>query len=307
MLLKYRQLLYILLGGVFLLGSGCQCSRTGDASGELDIPDSLLTDRQVAVSQQVIESMVENISSPVETAALIKRLKVPFNKDYLVPTDAADHFNTSFSKAVGLGLYGTDLGYLNMYEKTSSVLSYISAVKSLADGIQVGQFFDFSTLKRLATNNENLDSLIYISQESYNKIDAYLRSTNRGSLSVVIISGVWVEGMYISTQVARLTKNKQIEETITDQKVVLATLIPMLRLYEKDANIQSLADRLEKLKGLYDRVKITYVQGDPVSKVVDGVLTFEQKDRQIVEASPEVVESIFAEIEALRSVLISNN
>ena len=81
----------------------------------------------------------------------------------------------------------------------------------------------------------------------------------------------------------------------------------MLRLYEKDANIQSLADRLEKLKGLYDKVKITYVQGDPVSKVVDGVLTFEQKDRQIVEASPEVVESIFAEIEALRSVLISNN
>ena len=301
MLLNYRQLLCILLGGAFLFGSSCQCSRTGDASGDLDIPDSLLTDRQVAVSQQVIESMVENISSPVETAALIKRLKVPFNKDSLVPTDA------SFSKAVGLGLYGTDLGYLNMYEKTSSVLSYISAVKSLADGIQVGQFFDFSTLKRLATNNENLDSLIYISQESYNKIDAYLRSTNRGSLSVVIISGVWIEGMYISTQVARLTKNKQIEETITDQKVVLATLIPMLRLYEKDANIQSLADRLEKLKGLYDKVKITYVQGDPVSKVVDGVLTFEQKDRQIVEASPEVVESIFAEIEALRSVLISNN
>ena len=305
MLLKYRQLLCILLGVALLFGSSCQCSRTGDASGDLDIPDSLLTDRQVAVSQQVIESMVENISSPVETAALIKRLKVPFNKDYLVPTDAADHFNTSFSKAVGLGLYGTDLGYLNMYEKTSSVLSYISAVKSLADGIQVGQFFDFSTLKRLATNNENLDSLIYISQESYNKIDAYLRSTNRGSLSVVIISGVWIEGMY--TQVARLTKNKQIEETITDQKVVLATLIPMLRLYEKDANIQSLADRLEKLKGLYDRVKITYEQGEPVSKVVDGVLTFEQKDRQIVEASPEVVESIFAEIEALRSVLISNN
>ena len=116
-----------------LLLGGCQCSRTGpDVSQDFNIPDSLKDKQEVELSEGVTEKMVENISSPVETAALIKRLKVPFNKDFLISTDVADHLNTNFEKALGLGLYGTDLGYLNMYEKTSSVLNYISSVKSLA-------------------------------------------------------------------------------------------------------------------------------------------------------------------------------
>jgi hypothetical protein len=249
--------------------------------------------------------MVENISSPVETAALIKRLKVPFNKDLLISTDVADHFNTNFEKALGLGLYGTDLGYLNMYEKTTSVLNYISSVKDLADGIQVGQFFDFSTLKRLASNNENLDSLIFISQQSYNKIDRYLRSTNRAALSVVIVTGVWVEGMYLSTRVAQMTKNRRMEESVADQKVVLATLIPILRVYERDLDIRALADRLEKLRSLYDDVRITYEQGTPETRVVDGKLVVEQKDKQIVEYTPELIQELMSEIIAIRTELIT--
>jgi len=222
------------------------------------------------------------------------------------PSGAADHFNTNYRKALGLGLFGTDLGYLNMYEKTSLVVSYISAVKSLADGIQVGQFFDFATLKRLATNNENLDSLIHISQESYNRIDSYLRSTNRSSLSIVIIAGVWIEGMYISTQVARQTKNPAMIETIADQKVVLATLLPLLRLYDKDENIQNLADRLEKVKQLYEQVKITIEPGEPESVIVDGVLTFRQNDKQTIEASPEAIEAIMQEITDIRTEQIAS-
>ncbi|MGP1362074.1 MAG: hypothetical protein ACTTKZ_00090 [Bacteroides sp.] len=289
-----------------LMLGGCQCTRTGpDVSDDFNIPDSLKDQQEVELSEGVTEKMVENISSPVETAALIKRLKVPFNKDLLISTDVADHFNTNFEKALGLGLYGTDLGYLNMYEKTTSVLNYISSVKDLADGIQVGQFFDFSTLKRLASNNENLDSLIFISQQSYNKIDRYLRSTNRAALSVVIVTGVWVEGMYLSTRVAQMTKNRRMEESVADQKVVLATLIPILRVYERDLDIRALADRLEKLRSLYDDVRITYEQGTPETRVVDGKLVVEQKDKQIVEYTPELIQELMSEIIAIRTELIT--
>jgi hypothetical protein len=111
--------------------------------------------------------------------------------------------NTNFQKAIGLGIYGADLGYLNMYERTSMVIDYISTIRSLADGIQVGQFFDFNTLRRIATNKENLDSLMLISQQSFNRIDSYLRETNRASLSMVIVAGVWIEGLYLSTRVAQ--------------------------------------------------------------------------------------------------------
>lgn len=299
-----RKLPFLTVIALTLTLGGCQCS--GDNfTDEFDIPDSLKQEKPVIVAEEVIGNMVENISSPVETAALIKRLKVPFNKDILIPTSAADHFNTNFKKAIGLGLFGTDLGYLNMYEKTSLVINYITSVKSLADGIQVGQFFDFSTLKRLATNNENLDSLIHISQQSYNKIDSYLRSTNRANLSVVIVAGVWIEGMYLSVKVAETTKSPEMMETIADQKVVLATLIPMLRIYDKDPNINDLAARLEGINALYDLVKITYEIGTPQQKIVDGVLTFEQTDTQTIDAPPEVMEAIMRELVKLRTDLIT--
>lgn len=300
-----KGVLLIVLVGVALLPGCSQCSRSG-IDADFDIPDSLANKAPV-VQEGVIGEMVENISSPVETAALIKRLKVPFDKDLMIPTKAASNFNTNFQKALGLGLYGTDLGYLNMYEKTSEVLSYISVVKDLADGIQVGQFFDFASLKRLATNNESLDSLIVISQQSYNGIDKYLREANRSSLSIVIVAGVWTEGMYLASRVAQQTKSSQMTETVADQKIVIATLLPLLRMYEQDPNIKDLAERIESLKGLYDQVKITYEKGEPEMKEVNGQITFVQKDKQFIEASPELMDEIMGRIILMRNEMISTN
>lgn len=305
MRLRMKGVLLIVLVGVALLPGCSQCSRSG-IDADFDIPDSLANKAPV-VQEGVIGEMVENISSPVETAALIKRLKVPFDKDLMIPTKAASNFNTNFQKALGLGLYGTDLGYLNMYEKTSEVLSYISVVKDLADGIQVGQFFDFASLKRLATNNESLDSLIVISQQSYNGIDKYLRETNRSSLSIVIVAGVWTEGMYLASRVAQQTKSSQMTETVADQKIVIATLLPLLRMYEQDPNIKDLAEKIESLKGLYDQVKITYEKGEPEMKEVNGQITFVQKDKQFIEASPELMDEIMGRIILMRNEMISTN
>lgn len=300
-----RGILLMALVGMTLQPGCSQCSRSG-IDADFDIPDSL-ANKAPEVQEGVIGEMVENISSPVETAALIKRLKVPFDKDLMIPTKAASNFNTNFQKALGLGLYGTDLGYLNMYEKTSEVLSYISVVKDLADGIQVGQFFDFASLKRLATNNESLDSLIVISQQSYNGIDKYLRETNRSSLSIVIVAGVWTEGMYLASRVAQQTKSSQMTETVADQKIVIATLLPLLRVYEQDPNIKDLADKIESLKNLYDQVKITYEKGEPEMKEENGQITFVQKDKQFIEASPELMDEIMGRIISMRNEMISKN
>ena len=274
-------------------------------SDEFDIPDSLLIDdAPLAVSADVVDDMVQNISSTIETAAIIKSLKIPFNKDYLAETRYSDQFNTNFRKALGLGIYGADLGYLNMYEKTSMVVDYISTIKSLADGIQVGQFFDFSTLKRLATNNENLDSLVFISQQSFNRIDTYLRETNRSSLSSVIVAGVWIEGLYLSTRVAQDVYNEKINETIGEQKVIISTLLLLLNNYKADPNIKALIADLEEIKVLYDQVKITIEVGETVPIEKDGVLTFQQNDVQTIHMSDELLKQIVAKVQNVRNRII---
>ena len=296
----------ILIFSLVMLASSCRFfdSERRMSSKEFDIPAELLEDKPLEIAAEVIDEMIENVSSPVETAALIKGLKVPFNRSYMADTKLEKNLNTSFQKAIGLGIYGADLGYINMYERTSLVINYISSIKSLAEGIQVGQFFDFATLNRIATNKENIDSLMLISQQSFNRIDSYLRETNRAHLSVVIIAGVWVEGLYISTRVTQDMPNARMKEIIGEQKVAMNSLMLLLKNYQKEPNIAKLVYNLEEIQELYKQVTIAYEYLDPTSEVVNGVLTLKQNDKQIINMSEEVLTEIIEKVQALRNSLL---
>lgn len=292
---------------VAILFSSCNsCRNSGKRlSDDFVIPDSLNIEKQpLEISPSVISDMVQNISSPIETAAVIKGLKVPFNKDYIANTKFSENFNTNFTKALGLGIYGCDLGYLNMYGKTSLVIDYITTVRSLADGIQVGQFFDFTTLKRLATNNENIDSLVLISQQSMTRIDTYLKENKRSNLSVVIVAGVWIEGLYLSSMVAQETKHQRMIETIGEQKEIISPLMILMNNYKKDPNMARLIQSFEEIKSLYSEVKITSEVGEPTAVEVNGVLTIKPNDIQRIELSDETLQKIIAKVQEVRGKLL---
>ena len=237
-------------------------------------------------------------------AAIIKGLKIPFNRDYIANTKDMNNLNTSFQKGCGLGIYGADLGYINMYERTSLVINHITTIKSLADGIQVGQFFDFNSLSRIATNRENIDSLLLISQQSFNRIDSYLRETNRAHLSVVIIAGVWIEGLYIASRVAEDAKHPRIDETIGEQKVIMSSLMLLLNNYKGDPNVAKLISDFEEIQALYKDVRITYEYGEPIPVEKDGVLTFKQNDTQTIIMSDETLNNIIKKVQSVRNKLL---
>jgi len=301
-----RRLVFLVV--IAILFSSCNSCRNSNSDKNLSddfvIPDSLNDDKPLEISSSVIDEMVQNIASPIETAAVIKGLKIPFNKDIIASTKFAEGFNTNYSKALGLGMYGCDLGYLNMYGKTSLVIDYISTIRTLADGIQVGQFFDFATLKRLATNNENIDSLVFISQQSMTRIDDYLKQNNRSNLSVVIVAGVWIEGLYLTTVVADETKHQKMREAIGDQKEIINLLMLLLNNYKRDPNIANLIKDFEEIKKLYNDVKITIVIGETTAVEKDGVLTYKQNDIQSIDMSDETLQKIITKVKEVRSKLL---
>ena len=294
-----RSLLFLLV--VLAIGfSSCNsCKENKKLSKEFDIPDSLKEDNPIPISSAVIDNMIGNIASPIETAAVIKGLNIGFNKDLIAKTDYADNFNTNFHKALGLGMYGCDLGYLNMYGKTSLVIDYISTIRNLADGIQVGQFFDFSTLKRLATNNENIDSLVLISQQSMTRIDTYLRENNRSNLSIVIVAGVWIEGLYITSMVSQESGHKRMREAVGEQKEIINLLMPLLNHYKKDPNMAKLIKDFEGIKVLYHEVKITSEVGEPTAVEENGVLTIKSNDIQTIDISDETLAKIIDKVKEI--------
>lgn len=299
-----KKLIYILLP--LLIFTACRSDKQKDAdfSKEFEVPDSVIYEGELEISEQAMEEIVQNISSPVEIAALIKAVGVPYSKDYLATTDFVDNYNTSFKKAIGLGIFGADLGYQNMYNKTGAVIDYISAIKTLADGIRVGQFFDFTTLKRLATNNQNLDSLMYISVQNFNQMDRYLRENNRSNLSSLIVAGVWIESMYLLGEVIKESPNSELSEKIGEQKIILSNLMILLKNYERDPTFKKLINDLSDIQSIYREVTITYEKGEPEAVEEDGMLIIKQNDKQFIEISNETLFKIIDKTVKVRNNII---
>jgi hypothetical protein len=270
-----------------------------------EVPDSLLQDDlSLQIDKEAMDEIIQNISSPVEMSALLKDENIEFNYKFLSPTDNIDEFNTNFKQALNLGVLGADMGYLNMYNKTGAVLNYITAIKELSDDLKVGQFFNFETLKRLATNSENIDSLMYISVSAFDKMDTYLRENNRSDISALLVTGVWVEGLFLATQVVKENNNPIIRERVGEQGIVLEQLLIVLNHYKKDKRFFELITEVEKVNKALSQVEIIIEEGESEMVEVDGVLMAVSSETSTIVMSDEQLEEIIKVVEDLRNFVI---
>ena len=299
----FRQTIILFLALLFLIS--CQARKGKESGTEYEVPDSVITAEGVTISNEALEEIVQNVSSPIEMAALIKEMGVPFSTKYLATTDYVDKYNTSFKMAYNLGVFGADLGYLNIYDKSNQVVDYLTAINKLADGIKVGQFFDFETLKRLATSRESIDSLMYISVNSFNNMDVYLRDNSRGHLSALMIAGTWVEGMYLVTQVANEKSNPELSDRIGEQKINLDNILLILDNYKGHEQISEIIESLNELKELFDDVEITYEIGEPETVEEGGMIMIVQDEKSVVNISDDQLKRIINKTKQIRNKLIS--
>ena len=297
-----RNSLLLLLSLAIL--SGCQSKKGKWSDTEFNAPDSIEIAADLQISEEALEEIVQNVSSPIEMSALIKEIGTPFSVDYLATTDFVERYNTSFQMAYMLGVFGADLGYLNIYDKNTQIVDYLTSISKLSDGIKVGQFFDFASLKRLATSRENVDSLMYISVSSFNDMDSYLRETKRGHLSALMITGIWVEGMYLATQVALDNPDPALQTRIGEQKLNMNNLFLILNAYHSQPQIQELVETLNQIKTEFDQVEITYEMGDPETVEKDGMIMIIQNERSIVHITDAQLNSIIKITEEVRNKLI---
>ena len=284
------------------------CKNTGNKRSEFVFPeeDSIPRQESENLSQEAIDDIVQNIGSPVEIASLLINLEVPFIAEHLASIDEAEDLSTNFQKALRLGIYGADLGYLNIYEKTGTAVETLTIINKLADGLRVGQFFDFETLKNLAINRRNIDSLLFLSVHSYNEIDAYLRENNRGHLSALMITGVWLEAQYLACRVVEQYPHMDLKNRIGEQKIIINDLLMLLRPYNESSDeYRDLYNDIEALKREYSDVDISYTPGVPETMEKDGRLIVIQKEESTVEFSDDILEKIVEKTEEIRNKIVS--
>jgi hypothetical protein len=259
-----------------------------------------------AIDEEVIGSILQQIPSPLEISVLLKESGTKYDVNLLNSSDNLSKYNSNYKKALNLGVYGTDLGYTNIYEQNQDGIKYLSSIKSLADGLNIGQFFDIETIGHLATNSKNLDSLLLITTQNFNSINHYLQTQSRSNLSVLLLTGGWVEAMQVTCQVAsRNPKNKELKETIGAQKIILEQIVLLFSFYKDDENMASLLTDLEALKGAFDKINITYTYKESTMEVVNGVAVIKDNSTTTIDITDQDVENIRNLTNSIRNKIVS--
>lgn len=300
--------LYVYLG-IFMLSVVVACNEAPESTEQENDMDAMMSQEEESatdgVSEEMLSEIIQGIPSPVEIVALIKGSGAEYSEDFLNPTDNLEKYTTNYQHAFNLGVYGADLGYVNVYEKTMSALGYLNAVKSMADEIRVGQFFDFETLKRLSSNKENMDSLLNITTSNFNKMDNYLREQGRSNLSVLSVAGAWLEGLYITAHVADESKNAEIIERLGEQKIPLADLVLLLSQYQNDEYMSKVHGEFQKLSVAFEAVEYQVTEAEPITKEVDGRLVIEDQSTSTIVISDEALENIIKTTYDVRNTCIN--
>ena len=290
-----KQPVYFLF--IMLLVASCGNRNKEDLSVTVPEPDL----DELVISEEAMDEVIENIASPIEVASLLSDLQVPFSSSYLSNPEKMSDYSTSYEMAYNLGALSSDLGYLNMYNKTGTAINYLSTINKLTEALDVGQFFDFVLMKRLATSENNLDSLLFVSMNSFNRMDEHLRVTDRSNLSTLMVAGVWLEGLYLATQVYDRSQVEEVRDVIGEQKHILGDLLIILNRYRTDDHFASLIEDYNRIKEHFDQVSITYEIGEPETVEVDGMLMVVQAETSTIEMSDETLSRIIDITERIRN------
>lgn len=297
--LSFPSVLTVLLSSSLLLFQACgggdeeKEDDKGEFDEEMSQADSAKDSRVMNV-----EGKLFSIPSPIQTAYLVEKSGAEFKESLLNSPDNAAKYATKVEKAVNLGIYGADLGYVTIYDNTQNSLDYLSSIRTLADDIGVGSAFDEDLIERFSNNLENEDSLLVIVSDAYKVGDAYLKKNERSDVAGLILAGGWIESVYFASHVA-MKGDESVKERVAMQKTSLNNLIQLLARDRNQEEVNDLVEDLETLYGIFKDVSIEYEYKEPETKP-DEKLTILKSETK-VELSDEQLEQIHEQIKELRN------
>ena len=205
---------------------------------------------------QDVKSVVYPLPTPFQMTKMLNGMGASYIPGILNPVDKADKYFTERIKAVNLGVYGADLAYAASYDQKQDVQLYSKALKTIID--ELGINIDFSRLLSADIKQKinNKDTLVDLITKTYYDTYKNLNEKSNPELAVMMVSGMWVELMYIATNISKETyHNSNIVKMVADQKDSYTKLMKLLYEYNTKPDIKELESKLLKLKPAFESGK----------------------------------------------------
>ncbi len=243
-----------------------------------------------------------SIPSPIQTAMLIEKSGADYNKSFLNDAKKVTTYATNYQKALNLGVYGADVGYVTIYDQSQDAIKYLSVINKLSDELGITGAFDENTIKRFENNFGKRDSMLNLVAVAYRNSDAFLKDNDRMNVGALILAGGWIETLYFSTQIAVKDKNQDVINRIGEQKYTLNNIVKMLTQYYNQPEYDVLVDDLIELAYDFDAIDIQYTYEK--STVDIAKKTTKINSKTVVVITPEHLKAIADKVAKIRNKIV---
>lgn len=250
-----------------------------------------------------VKDKLFNVPSPMQASFLIEKNKIQFNPEYLNKPTNYTRYLTTFKQSLNVGVYGSNLATLFVYDQLSQSAQYLSVVKKLSEQLGIFNSINQTLFERIEKNSQKKDSLIFLISDVYKEIDNYLTENDQQEIGVLILIGGWVESLYLLTQIVEFSPTDEVKERIAQQKLPISNILELYTPYkDKSKEYDTLYKSLELLNIEFQKIEENYIYNPPQTfadkklTVVNSITTYSITDQNI--------KDIKKQIEKIRSWII---
>lgn len=237
-------------------------------------------DNDIVIEDQLDDKLVYPMPTPFEITQMLQSSGTPFSVDVMNPTDNVDNYIQESAQALNLGVYGADLAYASTFNQANEVRNILASAKKLADGLGLTNVMDQDIIERIEVNIQNEDSLYKIVNNTFYDTYDKLNQDQKGAVSLLVITGAWIESIYLATQISISSQDKtELMIRVAEQKYNVNTLLPLLQQYTDNADVAAMIPVVQNFKNVFDKV-----EADSLGDVTIDEATFmELTDLSVVE------------------------
>jgi len=237
-----------------VLLSSCGGNKSDSSSGK---PDSMKTESQTPADEMATYHFtytIANLPPPLQVLDEFAKSKMTVNVDLLNPVENADKYQTTLKQAFNYGIYGVDLGYLVVNNRTLDVIKYYGASKKLAEELNMAETFN-RFVERFEANSNNKDTLSRVIDEAYAATDEYLRSNERLETASHVLAGSWLEAQYLTVNMLRNAErnadNEILFQRVWEQRLYLDNITKLLADFKPSADADKIKSDFEAMLAIY--------------------------------------------------------
>ncbi len=251
--------------------SACQSGQKKD-----DNKDEKKSATSQKIEREDIEQDVREFVYPLPTSFEVTEMLNRIGASYILTLsnspDNVDKYLTETKQALNLGVYGADLSYASTYNQKQQIITYMEASRKLIDALNISDALSSDIIEQIEQNEDNKDKLVEIITNTFYDTYEYLNLNDRGSVSMLVLAGSWVEALYITTNISEDTyQNKEMVKIVMEQKSSLNKLLDLMRNYESDPAVKEVLEEMQPLADVYNEVEDNAISEKQMNVIIAEV------------------------------------